>query len=268
VKLFYRKFGVGDPVIILHGLYGSSDNWITIGRALSEQFEVWMPDLRNHGRSPHSSKHTYEDMQNDLVEFMNEHEIEKATLIGHSMGGKAVMHFSMNHPERISHMIVIDIAPKSYLFSLELESDTLNHKTIMEAMMDLNFEGVKHREELDELLSKNIRSIKIRQFLLKNVKRNEDKSFGWSLNIEALYENLEHILDGTSLSGANLGEGITNFPVLFIKGANSDYITEEDKEKIQEVFPYAEFQTILNAGHWLHAEQPDELLRTLINFIN
>jgi len=268
MKLFYRKFGEGVPVIILHGLYGSSDNWITIGRSLSEKYEVWLLDLRNHGKSPHSSEHNYDVMQEDLKEFMDDNRIDKAILIGHSMGGKVVMQFAVNNPEMISHLIVLDISPKSYLFSLNIESDTLDHKNIMESMLNVDFKNVEHRSELDNLLSKRIRSNRIRQFILKNVKRKEDKTFGWRLNIKALYANLEKILDGFSDLGQGIGEEITGFSVLFVKGENSDYITEEDRDKIQNIFPYAEFETINNAGHWLHAEQPDDLLKTLKNFIN
>ena len=268
MKLFYRKFGEGVPIIILHGLYGSSDNWVTIGRALSEEFEVWLVDHRNHGKSSHSNEHNYHVMQEDLKEFIEEHQIRKAIVIGHSMGGKVAMQFAVNNPEKISHLVVLDISPKSYLFSLNIESDTLNHKNIMESMLGVDFSGIKHRSELDDLLSNKIRSNRIRQFILKNVKRQEDKSFGWRLNIEALYANLEEILDGFSVSGQSFGEEITGFSVLFVKGGNSDYIAEEDKESIQSIFPYAEFETIHNAGHWLHAEQPDELLKVLKNFIN
>jgi len=268
MKLFYRKFGEGVPIVILHGLYGSSDNWVTIGRALSEEYEVWLVDLRNHGKSPHSPEHNYDVMQSDLKEFIDGNQINKTILIGHSMGGKVVMQFAVNNPERISHLIVLDISPKSYLFSLNIESDTLNHKNIMESMLEVNFGGIKHRNELDDLLSKKIRSNRIRQFILKNVKRKEDKSFGWRLNIQALYNNLEKILDGFSVSGQSFGDEITGFSILFVKGGNSEYITEDDKGRIQDIFPYAEFKTIQNAGHWLHAEQPDDLLKTIKNFIN
>ncbi len=268
MKLFYRKFGQGVPIIILHGLYGSSDNWVTIGRSLSEYFEVWLVDQRNHGKSPHSPEHDYQAMQADLKQLMDDNEIEKAILIGHSMGGKTVMQFAFENPERVNQLIVLDIAPKSYLFSLDIESDTLNHKNIMQSMLEVNFSGVKQRNDLDELLAKKIRSSRIRQFILKNVKRKDDKSFGWRLNIEALYTNLEQILNGFSLSKQSIGEEITGFPILFIRGGNSEYITEDDTELIQAIFPYAEFKTIENAGHWLHAEQPEELLKTLKSFID
>jgi len=267
MKLFYRKFGQGAPIIVLHGLYGSSDNWVTIGRALSENYEVWLLDQRNHGRSPHSPEHDYDAMKADLLEFMNDHELDKAILIGHSMGGKTVMQFAIDYPERVNHLIVVDIAPKSYLFSLDMDSDNLNHKKIMEAMLSVDFTGLTQRTEVDDLLIRKIRSHQVRQFLLKNVKRNDDKSFGWVLNINALYNNLEKILISIPVSGSGLGDEVTGFPVLFIKGANSDYITADDRERIEGIFPYAEFQVIQNAGHWLHAEQPADLLKVIHNFL-
>lgn len=267
MKLFYRKYGEGTPIIILHGLYGSSDNWVTIGRALSSTYEVWLLDQRNHGKSPHNKIHTYEAMQSDLLEFMNLHNIEKAIIIGHSMGGKTAMRFAIEHPEKINKLIVIDIAPKSYLFSLKMKSETLNHKAIMESMLNLNFDGINHRNELEDMMSKQIRNTKVRQFILKNVKRQNDNSFGWQLNIRALYDNLEHILDGFSEIVNNIGEEVTGFPILFVKGAESKYIDVEDIDRIYSLFPYAELRTIKNAGHWLHAEEPDELLKILFEFI-
>ncbi len=266
MKLFYRKFGNGVPLIILHGLYGSSDNWVTIGRALSDKYEVWLLDQRNHGKSPHSDEHTYQLMQEDLLEFMNDNNIEKAILIGHSMGGKTAMRFAMEQPERLISLIIIDIAPKSYAFSLNSKVETLNHKIIMESMMSLDFSGIKDRHQLEDLMIKKIRSTKIRQFILKNVKRQKDNQFGWVLNLNSLYKNLEHILNGFSES-TNIGDEITGLPVLFVRGGESKYINQDDCDKIFSIFPYAEIATIENAGHWLHAEQPDELLKILDEFI-
>ncbi len=266
MKLFYRKFGSGAPLIILHGLYGSSDNWVTIGRRLAENYEVWLLDQRNHGNSPHSEEHNYQLMKDDLLEFMNDNDIEQAILTGHSMGGKTAMRFAMEQPARLSSLIVIDIAPKSYVFANNHPSNTLNHKTIMESMMKLDFSNIKDRNELEILMSEKIKNKKIRQFILKNVKRNNENSFSWKINIQALYNNLEHILNGFS-NDANIGYEITGFPVLFVKGEQSNYITQDDRDKIQSVFPYAEIETINNAGHWLHAEQPDELIRIINEFI-
>ncbi len=266
MKLFYRKFGEGTPLIILHGLYGSSDNWVTIGRALSEKYEVWLVDQRNHGKSPHSEEHTYQAMQNDLLEFMDEHNIEQAILIGHSMGGKTAMKFAMEQADRLISLIIVDIAPKSYAFSINIKSDTLNHKNIMESMLSLDFSGIENRNQLENLMAKKIRIGRIRQFILKNVKRKDDKTFGWVLNIDALYSNLDNILDGFS-SDANIGYEITGFPVLFIKGEQSDYINADDKDKIFSIFPYAELTSIENAGHWLHAEEPEQLLKVIDEFL-
>ncbi len=266
MELFYRKFGNGVPLIILHGLYGSSDNWVTVGRSLSSKYEVWLLDQRNHGKSPHSDEHTYQAMQQDLLDFMNDNNIEKAILIGHSMGGKTAMKFAMEQPERLISLIIIDIAPKSYVFSLNSKLETLNHKVIMESMMALNFDGIEDRHQLEQLMVNKIRSSKIRQFILKNVKRQRDNTFNWVLNIKALYNNLEHIMNGFS-EDTNIGDEITGLPVLFVRGGDSKYINQDDIDKIFSIFPYAEIETIDNAGHWLHAEQPDELLKIIDEFL-
>lgn len=268
MKLYFRKFGGGPPFIILHGLYGSSDNWVSIGRELSAWFEVYLLDLRNHGRSPHSPEHSYKNMAGDLKVFMDEHQIQKAIILGHSMGGKVAMNFSFLFPEKITHLIVLDIAPKSYLFSSELQSDTLNHKKILQAMMNFDFSGIQNREELDEHLSKVIRNRQVRQFLLKNVKRNKDHTFGWIINVKSLYLNLNNILDGFSEELATIGEPVTGFPVLFIKGAKSEYITRDDETLIKKIFPYSDIQSIPGAGHWLHAEEPALLLKSVLKLFD
>ncbi len=267
MKLFYRKFGEGTPIIILHGLYGSSDNWVTIGRALSSQYEVWLLDQRNHGKSPHSQEHTYQSMQSDLAEFMSDHNLEQAIIIGHSMGGKTAMKFAIENPDKILSLIVVDIAPKSYKFALNIKSETLNHKSIMESMLDIDFTGITNRKELEDLMTNKIRNRKIRQFILKNVKRQDNNAYGWQLNLEVLYKHLEYILDGFSDSTTNIGYEITGFPILFVKGEESQYITVDDKERIRSIFPYADIVSIENAGHWLHAEEPEQLLKTINSFL-
>lgn len=268
MKLFYRKFGQGVPFVIIHGLYGSSDNWVTIGRALSAHFEVWLLDLRNHGRSPHSDNHNYDVMTADLLEFLNDHQLEKPVILGHSMGGKTAMNFAFYYPSRLSALIIIDIAPKSYLFSIELESDTLNHKKIMEGMLSFDFKGISHREQLDKLFTSSFKSAQIRQFLLKNVKRNDDGTFGWIINLNALFNNLNAILDGIAANPNTIGEPIRGFPVLFVKGGESQYITPDDNDQIKRIFPYADMVTILGSGHWLHAEQPELLIKSIYQFLD
>ena len=261
MELFFRKYGQGPPLIILHGLYGSSDNWVSIGRELAKNFEVFLIDQRNHGRSPHSFDHNYQLLKEDLLEFMDKQSIKKAIIIGHSMGGKTAMFFAADYPERLSHLIVADISPKSYKSTHS--SQLLAHSTIIKAMYNLDFYGISSRQKIDDILAKSIPENKVRQFLLKNIKRSKDNEYSWSLNIKAIKNELINIMDSLD---ENQFE-ITGFPVLFIKGENSDYILEEDKKTIQHIFPFADIKTIPNTGHWLHAEQPELFLKKIKDFI-
>ena len=267
MKLFYRKYGEGAPIIIVHGLYGASDNWHSIARVLSENFEVFLIDQRNHGRSPHSDEHNYDVMLEDLYEFIENQNIDKAILIGHSMGGKTVMHFANKYPEKVSNLIVLDIAPKSYVEIAKKNKGEINHNGILKALINIDFSIIKSRNDVDKELEKTIKDIRIRQFLLKNIHRNKENYLNWSLNIKALYNNLDKILDGFN-HNYNVEKSIVGFPVLFIKGANSNYIVKEDLKLIENIFPYAELKTIENAGHWLHAEQPKELVLLIIEHIS
>ncbi|MRT91423.1 alpha/beta fold hydrolase [Ancylomarina sp. 16SWW S1-10-2] len=267
MKLNYKKLGEGPALIIVHGLYGSLDNWLTIAKKLSENFEVFIIDQRNHGNSPHADSHTYIDMKNDLLEFMDDHKIDKATLIGHSMGGKTVMFFAIDYPERVSNLLVVDIAPKNYSKISDYTPQTINHEHLVSIILNFNLSLYKSRTEINQELAKQIKSEKVRQFLLKNLKRNKDKSFGWKLNIKTISEYLPQIMDGIDESSFTQGKGITGFPVLFIKGEESNYICDDDHKLIRTIFPYAEITTIPKAGHWVHAEQADLLVKTINYFI-
>jgi esterase len=267
MKLFFRKFGQGPALIILHGLFGSSDNWISIGKALSENFEVFLIDLRNHGNSIHTKEHSYKLLKNDLFEFMVSQHIEKAVIMGHSMGGKAAMFFAVDYPEKIQSLIIIDISPRSYKSLDNPESQSIDHMNIITAMLSVDYSKVKSREDVDIILSQFIKSIRIRRFLLKNVYRNHDGSFGWKLNLQTLHDNLPEILDGLDPQKFINGNGVTGFPVLFIKGEKSNYILDEDLRLIKTIFPMSEMVTIPGAGHWLHSEHPDLLLKTLTYFV-
>ena len=267
MKLNYRKIGEGHPLIIVHGLYGSSDNWLSVAKDLSTNFEVFILDQRNHGKSPHSESHTYNDLKEDLLEFMNDHSIEKASLLGHSMGGKTVMFFAADYPERISNLLVVDIAPKNYSNISDYAPQTIDHDSIVNAMLNFDLAAYKNRTEIDLKLAENIKSKKVRQFLLKNLKRNKQKEFTWKLNIKTISKYLPQIMDGMDKYKFSRGKGITGFPILFIRGANSNYITEDDHTLIRTIFPYAEITNIPNAGHWVHAEQPRLLVKTVEYFV-
>ena len=265
MELFYRKFGEGHPLIIVHGLYGSSDNWVSIAHDLANYFEVYIIDQRNHGRSPHSPTHSYELMKSDLHYFMEAHNLARAILLGHSMGGKTVMHFAAEFPEKVSSLIVLDIAPKSYKANSNYDTQALQHIKLVEAMLAVNFVGVTQRSHVEEQLEAYMPDIRVRKFLMKNVYKNKQGTLSWRLNIQTISNNLERILDGNEVANGN--EPILGFPVLFVRGGNSNYVLDSDLDHIQTVFPYANLKTIANAGHWLHAEQPEALLKTIKSFI-
>ncbi len=263
MNLHYRKYGQGPPLIVIHGLYGASDNWIKIARALESRFEIYLPDQRNHGRSPHADSNLYEDMRQDLFEFMAQHDIASAVLMGHSMGGKTAMSFAAMYPEKLNGLIVVDIAPKSYLDVSKTLRKTIDHQTIIAAMASVDFSTVTSRAGVSDALARYIDSDRVRLFLMKNLRRNPDQSFRWGLNADALEAHLGHILDCVVCSDFEAGKAITGFPVLFVRGALSNYILDEDLPSIKSIFPYAEFVTIPDAGHWLHVEQPELLVRAI-----
>jgi pimeloyl-ACP methyl ester carboxylesterase len=265
MKLFFRKYGIGPPLFILHGLYGSSDNWVTIARNLATSFTVFLPDLRNHGQSPHSEKHDYDSMSQDLFELILELKIQKIFLAGHSMGGKVAVNFAMKWPEKINSLIIIDISP--FRSSDPERKFYKEHKGILESILSADSSKIGSRLEAEALLAKTIVSEKTRDFILKNLKRTGEKTFVWKLNVKSLYDNLEKIVDGLPPPGGD-SETVTGFPVTFIKGENSEYLSTGDINAIQKLFPVAEMITVENAGHWVNAERPDAIIDILLKQLN
>ena len=269
MKLSYSKYGeAGPPLVILHGLYGSSDNWVSIAREFSDRFEVFVPDQRNHGDSPHDEVHNYRVMADDLCSFLDEHNIEKATILGHSMGGKTAMLFAMECPERIESLVVVDIAPVPYH---ELAADSriaANHAKMIDAMMKVDIGSAESREEVSKALSTEIGSERVRMFLLKNLTRDKQQGFRWKINLPVLRKSLDEIMDGLPYEEVIKKGGLKGFPVLFVRGEKSDYIGPEHQSTIKKIFPTAEIVAIPNAGHWLHAEQPDLFLKNLNYFFH
>ena len=264
MELFYRKEGSGSPLVIVHGLYGSSDNWMNIGKHLAEKYTVYMVDQRNHGRSPFSDIHTFNSMKNDLEEFFEKHNIEKATLLGHSMGGKVAMWFAADFPEKIEKLVVADIAPKDYML-LKEDSQFYLHRNILLAMQDIDFTQIKIRNEVEEQLAEKIDDQRIRQFLLKNVARDKKtKRYKWRVNVEVLYDYLDEIVSGVNRSWLDDRIPITAYPVIFIRGMKSRYILPEDEKLIKEIYPEATIVDIPDAGHWLHAEQPTKFMKAVM----
>jgi len=268
MDLFYREEGEGFPIVIVHGLYGSSDNWLTVGKKLGAQFKVYMIDQRNHGRSPNSVEHSYEALKNDLADFFDQHQIEKAIVLGHSMGGKTAMYFAADYPERVEKLVIVDIAPKDY-FLLNDESQYYLHKNILQAMLAIDFSRMESRKEVENYLLERIDNVSIVQFLLKNVHRKkESHQFEWRLNIQVLFDNLDEIISGVNARWFEDRLPIFNYPVLFIKGENSNYIQPEDFQSIRRIYPQAIIHEIPGAGHWLHAEQPQLFMEILEGFLN
>ena len=267
MNLFYRKYGEGPPFIILHGLFGSSDNWMSIGKILSERFMVFLIDIRNHGNSPHSEEFNYTLLKNDILDFMLAQNIDKAIIMGHSMGGKAAMFFAADYPEKVQSLIIVDISPGSYLSIDKPSPQSLDHMNILTAMLGVNLPKVKNREEVDKLLAPAIKSERIRRFLLKNIKRDHDNKFSWKLNVQALHDNLPKIMEGLDTNKFIKGNGVTGFPILFVKGEQSDYINNENLPLIKIIFPTANIVTIPGAGHWVHAEQPELFIKTINDFL-
>ncbi len=258
MELFYRKFGnEGDqPLIILHGLFGISDNWVTFGRRIAmEGFRVYIPDQRNHGQSPHSGNFNYLALTDDLFEFIDEHEIENPMLLGHSMGGKVAMRFTLENPELVEKLIVVDISLKSY-------PPRTQHKKIIAAMRRVNLKQAKSRRDVEEQLLPLIPEKRIRLFVLKNLHRTAQNTFEWRLNIDGIETNLDDMFDAIETDEQ------FEKPTLFIKGGASDYILPEDFDAIRRNFPHAEIITIAGASHWVHVEAPERFYQLAWGFLS
>lgn len=254
MKLFFHAFGEGPPLIILHGLFGVSDNWVTIGKKLSEHFRVYVPDLRNHGRSPHSAVFDFPALEDDLLEFIETHELEKPVLMGHSLGGKTAMHFALHQPQMVEKLVVVDISLRKYPHNTE-------HQMLINAMLDADLAEAHTRGDVEKLLMRTIESRKLRQFVLKNLYWRERGKMGWRLNIRAINENLHAIFEGVTVSGEYNG------PSLFIRGGLSKYVSDEDIETIKNKFPGAVVRTIAQATHWIHADAPGEFYEIVSDFL-
>ena len=265
MKLFYRKFGSGPPLIILHGLYGSSDNWISVAKTISDRFTVFLPDQRNHGLSPHSDKHDYNAMKEDLYELSSDLRLDRFFLAGHSMGGKTAANFALTWPEKLYGLIIADISPFAEKERFEEEYNL--HLQILNSMLTMKMSGITSRPVIESLLKTKIRSEKVRGLMMKNLRREADNSFSWKINASALLGNLGSIMDAISSENTDNKE-ITGFPVFFLKGENSDYIHENDFKKIRKVFPSAEFVIVPRAGHWIHSDNPEAVKQCFLKLLD
>ncbi len=252
MDLNYKVFGEGEPIIILHGLFGMLDNWQSIGRKLAEHYMVFLIDQRNHGKSPNLPDISYPLMAQDLAEFMEKHWIHQAHIIGHSMGGKTAMQFALEHPNMVQKLLIIDIATKAYQG---------NHQEIFDALFSLDLQQIANRKQADNQLLENVKDFGVRQFLLKNLSRTKEGHYRWKFNLDVLHNNYDNIL------GEVKGDFPFENPTLFIRGSRSNYIEDSDFEDIKHWFPEADIETVYNVGHWVHAEAPEELLKLITSFL-
>lgn len=249
--LNYQVHGEGEPLIILHGLFGTLENWGGQIKTLAKHYQVIAVDLRDHGRSPHTSAINYDLMADDIINVMNHLQITSANIIGHSMGGKAAMQLALSHPELIQKLIIVDIAPVQY---------TPHHEDVFRGLFAVDLSSLKSRSDADKQLSEFIPEMGVRAFLLKNLYKTEAQQFAWRMNLTLLKEQYANI------SAAPQGEPYQN-PVLFIKGANSDYLVPEYREAVISLFPKASYKVIKDAGHWPHAEKPADFTTLVTNYL-
>lgn len=264
MKLFSRHIGNGWPLIIVHGLYGSSDNWLSVAKRLEKHFSIYLIDLRNHGNSPHSPNHSYEAMALDLNEFIEDNHIEKPILVGHSMGGKVVMQYGLMYPNKVQRMVAVDISPLSSINSHHKRHIFEEHQSIISILQHLPLETINNYKEADTLLSEHITSERLRGFLLKSLSRKQH-GFKWKFNLEVLAEQIGSIMNGFDINNpTHINQ--KSFPILFIKGNESDYIDDDDLDAIRLFYPESEVTRIDNAGHWVHAEQQEQFVAVLMEF--
>ncbi|MFM7629763.1 MAG: alpha/beta fold hydrolase [Algoriphagus sp.] len=251
MRLNFKKTGSGPPLVILHGLFGSLDNWFSIAKELVAHYTLYLVDQRNHGDSPHSNEWNYGVMVEDVRELLDSEGLDSVYLMGHSMGGKTVMNFAVKYPERVRKLIVGDIAPRYY---------PIHHQVILDGLNALDLSQLQSRKEADEHLAKFIPELGIRQFLLKSLGRDE-QGFAWKINLSVITEKIEEV--GKALVEGAIFEG----PTLFLSGGNSNYIQEKDLPDMKRHFPNFTWVSISNAGHWLHAEQPQAVVAEMRKFL-
>lgn len=246
---FQSQGAAGPPVLILHGLLGSAGNWRSIARRLGERHRVFSLDLRNHGDSPHVEHMDYPAMAADVHAFLDTHDLQTVTVIGHSMGGKTAMRLALDHPRRVDRLVVVDIAPTKSLH---------DHGPVLRAMVSLNLARITRRGDAERMLAPEIPDPAMRQFLVQNLV-NSAAGFAWRINLPVIESSMTALLDFPVDADTQPFAGAT----LFLRGALSDYVLERDEAAIRRLFPNASVVTIEGAGHWVHAEQPARFLEVL-----
>lgn len=249
--LNHKIYGQGDPIIILHGLFGMLDNWQTIAKKLAEDYMVILVDQRDHGKSDHTAEFNYKVLSEDLRDFLEENWIHETVIIGHSMGGKTALQFAADNPDMIEKLIVVDIGIKAY---------KPGHDIIFKALREVPIDTVQSRSEVEKSIAKYINDSGVRLFLMKNLQRKKEGGFRWKMNLELLYREYPNIIDAIKTDGE------IDVDTLFIYGSRSKYIVQDDISLIRQTFVKSQFVEI-DSGHWIHAEKPDELLKAVRGFL-
>jgi esterase len=253
MDLSFKKYGdQGQPLLILHGVFGMLDNWHSLSKKLSHHHVVYSIDLRNHGQSPHNSEMTYEVMASDVAKLIKKEKLDQVILLGHSMGGKVAMKFATMYPDALLSLIIADIAPKRY---------KPGHLKIFKALKAIDFRSIKSRKEANKALADCIPDHGLVYFLMKNLTRHKDGSYGLKMNLEAIENAYDEII------GEITFDWPLSMPTLFLKGGDSNYVTEEDEHEIEKWFSNVEFDEVDEAGHWLHADHPEMFLEKVKSFI-
>lgn len=252
MNLHHRAYGEGPVLVVLHGLFGSLNNWHTFATRLADRFRILAVDQRNHGASPHSPVFNYLSMAGDLKELLDRHSISRASVLGHSMGGKTALQFAALYPDSIDRLIVADIAPRAY---------ARGHDSILDALVSVDPSSASSRRDVDAVIARFVPNPAVRQFLLTNLQRDPDGRFRWKINIPAIRENYDAIIGPVEIPSPILR------PVLFIRGGRSPYLTDEDIAAIRPLFPFAVVTTLRSAGHWVHADAPDEFRQAVASFL-
>ena len=250
--LHSKIIGKGAPLLILHGYFGMSDNWKSLGNKFGEDFQIHLIDQRNHGRSFHAGNFDYDLLVEDIVQYIKHHQLEKVIVLGHSMGGKAAMLFAVKYPTLVAKLIIVDIAPRYY---------QPHHTDILKALNSVDFLIHNTRKLVDQKIAELIPDIGVRSFLLKNVYWKEKGLLAYRFNLQSLTENNSEV--GKALPSFTTFDGET----LFLAGGNSGYITESEVPMIKAHFPKATIKTIANVGHWLHAEKPKAFYELVMRFL-
>ncbi len=249
----YGENQSGTPLLVFHGLFGMLDNWGGFGKEMGELFPVHLIDLRNHGKSFHSPEMSHDDLAYDILHYMEFHNLHKINLLGHSLGGKAVMQFSIQNPIKVEKLIVVDISPKAY---------PPHHQGIIKALETVDFEKVTSRQDVEEVLHQYIPEKSVIQFLTKNLYWTDDKKLNWRFNLKTLSEKYTEFVSNAIKYGVFPGE------TLFISGEKSNYILPQDEFQIKQQFPNSSIITIKNAGHWVQAENPKDFNEVVKDFLS